>query len=286
MKKIILSLASLTALVGQAFAAGVLLNGNQINPQTAISISTLTVTGTTGITVTAGGFYGAGTGLTGTAASLTAGTATNWNGGAVPNVTTFASSVTVNSSMTVIDSAAGDTYALIVATGTAASQQIVTVSTTGAFNVTGYTGSQNEAASYVGSISSSTSVSNISIGASGSYVALATVTVSAGWWQLTGGCTIIGGATTAANSIWCGISNSASAFDSSMPDATTFLGNAAAGGVTCGATCEYVMSAGAGRYVYASAPTTYYIVGYLTYTTLGGAYWYGTGARLTALRFR
>jgi hypothetical protein len=80
MKKIILAIASLTVLVGQAFAAGVLINGSQINPQTAISISTLTVTGKTGLTatssVTAGGFYGAGAGLTGTAASLTAGNVT------------------------------------------------------------------------------------------------------------------------------------------------------------------------------------------------------------------
>ncbi len=68
-------------------AAAVLINGNQINPQTAISIATLTVTGArdasfahsvtaSSVTATGSGFKGAGTGLTGTAASLTAGNVT------------------------------------------------------------------------------------------------------------------------------------------------------------------------------------------------------------------
>ena len=65
---------------GGAWAAGVQINGNQILPSSAITISTLTVTGATGLTVTngasAGSFSGAGTGLTGTGASFTAGKAT------------------------------------------------------------------------------------------------------------------------------------------------------------------------------------------------------------------
>ncbi len=67
MKNTILLFASL--LVATAARAGQLINGNQINPQTAISISTLTVTGKTGLTVTssatANSFFGDGSHLTG-----------------------------------------------------------------------------------------------------------------------------------------------------------------------------------------------------------------------------
>lgn len=78
MKNLRIALLTLGALA--LMAAGVLINGNQINPQSGINISTMTVTGATGITATtnvnAGGeFIGPGTGLTGTAASLQAGTA-------------------------------------------------------------------------------------------------------------------------------------------------------------------------------------------------------------------
>jgi hypothetical protein len=76
-------------------------------------------------------------------------------GGAVTNTTTFQSSVTVKSSMTVIDSAAGDTYALIVATGTAASQQIVTVSTTGAVILSTGSSLSSWGSVYIGSGSTS-----------------------------------------------------------------------------------------------------------------------------------
>ncbi len=51
------------------------------------------------------------------------------------NGVTVTSSVTVKSSMTIVDSAASDTYVLIVATGTIASQQIITISTTGAATI-------------------------------------------------------------------------------------------------------------------------------------------------------
>ncbi len=74
-------------LASKASAVGPLINGNQINPQTAISIATLTVTGArdasfahsvtaSSFTATGTGFGGAGTNLTGTAASLTAGNVT------------------------------------------------------------------------------------------------------------------------------------------------------------------------------------------------------------------
>lgn len=108
MKKIILALASLTVLVGQAFAAGVLINGSQINPQTAISISTLTVTGATGLTATSN-ITGPGTGLTGTAASLTAGhVTTNANlTGDVTSVGNTTTAAATQANITALSNAAG-----------------------------------------------------------------------------------------------------------------------------------------------------------------------------------
>jgi hypothetical protein len=91
--KIILALF----LTASANAAGVLINGNQINPQTAISISSLTVTGATGAVVTstvnAALFIGAGTNLTGTAAALTAGHVTT-NANLTGDVTSSGSNAT------------------------------------------------------------------------------------------------------------------------------------------------------------------------------------------------
>jgi hypothetical protein len=85
MKNIIMAAAIFSAT--NAGAVGPLINGNQINPQTAISIATFTVTGAGGMsftnsvtassfTASGSGFNGAGTGLTGTAASLTSGNVT------------------------------------------------------------------------------------------------------------------------------------------------------------------------------------------------------------------
>ena len=83
----ILTLFALLLARSASAAVGPLINGNQINPHTAISISSLSVTGGGGMavtnsitassmTATGSGFKGAGTGLTGTAAGLTAGNVT------------------------------------------------------------------------------------------------------------------------------------------------------------------------------------------------------------------
>lgn len=129
MKKIILALSALTILACSAVAAvGPQINGNQINPQTAISIATFTVTGAGGMSVTnsvtassftatGSGFKGAATGLTGTAASLTAGNVTtnaNLSGDvtSVGNVTTAAATqanITTLSGLTTISHAYSST---------------------------------------------------------------------------------------------------------------------------------------------------------------------------------
>ena len=132
---------------------------------------------------------------------------------------------------------------------------------------------------YVGEYISDVGIAG-AVGASGSYThAIATITLSAGDWEVSGGCALNTGGTTATTQMTCAISNSTTATDITTLDSLT------AHSLVMSINSYHYMSVGPRR-INISASTTYYLIPSLTYSVLGGASYAGTDSILRARRVR
>lgn len=145
----------------------------------------------------------------------------------------------------------------------------------------GYVGSSNNAlasSGNIGEISSGTLASAQTPGATASYVAIATITLTAGDWDVTGSCYWDGGATTAATQIVCSISNTNNALEGTMGEMLQTDSRA------YGAEQERSMLVGP-RQIRLNSTTTYYLIAGISYSTLGGGQW-TTQSMIRARRMR
>ena len=135
------------------------------------------------------------------------------------------------------------------------------------------------AAGYVGEFVSDSGEGNSNPGASGAYINVSTITLTAGDWEITGACTNTLGGTTAMVEQRAGISTTPSSIDSSSNGALTSWGVA-------GLVNQRLQTPVGPRRVSITGSTTYNLVCYLAYTTLGGAVWTGADSHLQARRIR
>lgn len=134
--------------------------------------------------------------------------------------------------------------------------------------ILGVTDGSSAQAGYVGEIISATSAGQ-NPGASGTWVAIATLTLTAGDWDIMGMANITDGGTTSATEASSAISTS-----NTTPDVSN-VGNRTIFSISLGANSNAWTPAGC-RTVSISATTTYYLIGSFTYATLGGASWQNT----------
>lgn len=120
-------------------------------------------------------------------------------------------------------------------------------------------------------------IANQPQGASDSYVAVATMTLSAGEWEINGWCAMITGATTASNARSCAISKLNYAVDAATAN-LTFSGVAPVS--------QYLRIPTGTRHLSLTSSTNIYLVGSYTYTVLGSAYHYTVLSYMSARRIR
>lgn len=144
--------------------------------------------------------------------------------------------------------------------------------------ITGVTTNALADAGDVGQISSGTLAVAQNIGASAAYVAIATVTLGAGDWDVTGFCYLTGGGTTAGTQAICAISNDGTALEGTTGEMI------ATSARTYGANQEQTLTVGP-RQIRLNSATVYYLIAGFTYSTLGGAQW-TTQSMIRARRIR
>ena len=145
-------------------------------------------------------------------------------------------------------------------------------------NIIGSDGTADATAGNVGEYVNSFIGAPVGVAASGSYANIASISLSAGDWDIYGSCTMGTGGTTVATLIICGIS-SVSASLSATADNTSILAMS-----NLPQSASQKMNVGPMR-ARISSTTTYYLVGRLDYSTLGTASW-GTPAGIWARRVR
>lgn len=145
--------------------------------------------------------------------------------------------------------------------------------------LTGVSDASNAATGRIGEFLSSTMGTASAPQASTVYLNLSTLTLTAGDWEISATCGLNTGGTSAISQEICAISNTSDALDQSNLN-NFFVYSASALVVSTG----YANTLGPRR-VSISGTTTYYLVGRLTYTTLGGATW-NTNTTMQARRIR
>lgn len=136
----------------------------------------------------------------------------------------------------------------------------------------------NASTGYVGEYQSLQATINGAMAASGLYVDLSTLTLTAGDWEIRGTCAASIGGTTVATQTRCTISGTANTVGDTTSNALTIYGFAP---VTSAAVYVPV-----GPYrVSVTGTSTYYLEGTLLYSTLGGATW-STDSFISARRMR
>lgn len=264
------------------------------NPATKIHMSsgTLTVDGTAGAinvpagTVTAATFSGAGTSLTGTAASLTAGNVTtnaNLTGPitSVGNATTIVGPVptaavdlsTVTTALALKAPLASPSF-----TGTVTAAGLTTSSTT---ILTGVIDGSSAASGTLGEFLSNALGMNQTPASSAGYVALSTITLTAGDWDVSASGELSAGATSAITQIIFAISTSNTSEDSSLYE----YNNYAPASTAIVMNGDIHVSVPGPRRINVTTLTPVYLVGRLIYTVLGGAL-FTTSCRIQARRIR
>ena len=144
--------------------------------------------------------------------------------------------------------------------------------------LTGVTDASSAAAGKLGEYTSNTLGGSQTPPATGAYVALATMTLTAGDWDIYATGSLSAGGTTVATDLGFAISTSNTSRDA------TNVNNRCAFGFTLVVSVDSACSMGPRR-VTISSSTTYYLVGQLTYSTLGGAT-FTTDSTIMARRVR
>lgn len=153
-----------------------------------------------------------------------------------------------------------------------------TFTTTGVAQLFGTQTNDNAAARYIGEFINNTLASAQTPAATTAFVAISTITLTAGDWDINGTCELANGGTTAATDYGCAISSANTSRDAA--NANNICGESATEIVSVNSAC------GVGpRRVSLTGSTVYYLVAQLTYSTLGGATW-TTNSTMQARRMR
>ena len=188
--------------------------------------------------------------------------------------------ITAIGSMTVVG-AAGVTGALNVTgavVGSAASSFLNTLTVVGTTTLTGVTAASDAAAGKIGEFMSDALDATQTPEVSNAYVAVATLALTAGDWDVSGTLALDTGGTTAATQVTVVISNSNSTLETASSHAFASIG-----AVPSVNTSTFIQVGP--RRISISSPTTYYLLGRLTYSVLGGAS-YTTSSFFSARRVR
>ena len=146
-------------------------------------------------------------------------------------------------------------------------------------SIKGVTNGSNAEVGLVGEFISDVGEGNNNPGGSGTYINVATITLTAGDWDISGACNLTLGGTTAMVEARAGISTNPGSIDASSLGALTSWGVAAL-------VNQRLQTPVGPRRVTISGSTTYNLVCYLAYTTLGGAVWTGSDSHIQARRMR
>jgi hypothetical protein len=146
-----------------------------------------------------------------------------------------------------------------------------------AAQVLGTTAGGNAAAGFIGEFISANSA-GVAVGSSGAFVTIASISLTAGDWDVEGTCSLVTGGTTAGT-----VSSGGVSLNPTSEDSQTNGGVFDAFG-TLVASSTYLSPTGKRR-INVSTTTTVYLVGAATYTVAGGATW-GTNSFIGARRVR
>ena len=117
-----------------------------------------------------------------------------------------------------------------------------------------------------------------SIGSSASYVAIATITLTAGDWDINGHCQLAAGGSTSATAVISGISTSSTTTSGDTTNNRSIVDYA----IVANGVYDYFLGPSRANI---TSTTVYYQVCSLTYTVLGGAAW-GADSYIVARRMR